>query len=57
MTLSKVLITLGVITSVVTASTVGSKKLYTYIRRLKKSKDQFQDLYYDKLTQDDVAWG
>ena len=55
--LIKPIIVLGIITSVVTASALGSQKLYVYVKNLKKSKERWQDLFYDKLTQDDIAWG
>lgn len=57
MTLSKTNVTLGILTGIVMVSTLGSKKLYTYCKKLKKSEQRWQGLYYDKLTQDDVAWG
>jgi len=56
-TLTKPLIVLGIITGVITASALGSQKLYTYVKQLKQSEERWQDLFYDKLTQDDIAWG
>ena len=55
--LTKPIIALGIITGVITASALGSQKLYAYVKHLKKSEERWQDLFYDKLTQDDIAWG
>ena len=56
--LSKELIALGILTAgVATVSVLGSKKAYKYVDKLKKAKEEYKTLYYDKLTKDDVAWG
>ena len=58
------LVTLGVLTGVVTASAIGSKKIYEYVNKLKRKSNKFeeesnhwQELYYDKVEKDDIAWG
>ena len=58
MKVSKELTALGILTaSVATVSVLGSKKAYKYMNKLKEAKEHWQDLYYDKITKDDVAWG
>ena len=55
--LTKPILALGILTGVITVSAIGSQKLYEYVKQLKKSEERWQDLFYDKLTSDDVAWG
>ena len=55
--LTKPILALGILTGVITVSAIGSQKLYAYVKQLKKSEERWQDLFYDKLTSDDVAWG
>ena len=68
---AKPMIALGVVTGVVTASAIGSKKIYDYVSQLKRKSSQLEKetsqleketshwkgMYYDKLGEDDVAWG
>ena len=61
---AKPMIALGVVTGVVTASAIGSKKIYDYVSQLKrksnkleKENSHWKGLYYDKIGEDDVAWG
>ena len=55
MNMSKSNVALGVLTSVVTASAILLN--YKNKRNFKKESRRWQDLYYNKLTQDDIAWG
>jgi len=46
------------------AAAIGAKQICTYVKHhkieiteLKRIAYRWQDLFYDQLTQDDVAWG
>ena len=50
--------TVGVITGMLTVvAAVGFKKIHAYVKGIQKESTQWQELYYDHLTKDDIAWG
>lgn len=57
--MNKVLILgVGVLTaSAVAGAVVGGKTAYAKYDRVQKTVDLWKNRFYEKITQDDVAWG
>ena len=54
----KTKVALGLLTAIsVVGAIIGSRTVYTKQKDLHKRVELWKDRFYEKLTQDDIAWG